>query len=237
MQKIIPTLVLVPTLLIGCGMSDEEKANVAAVTCSVMSETRNMDAAVRVREINAAREKISEAPYLDGDEGIKQSFEFGLCEELVLNDPLYDEILEELQRIAAEEKRIALNKRYTKSLSEAISLAGYFDFPEGRQDGDMRGIKRALVLQFPTCYVPKGTHYRFFVTALGEKKMVTHKENECLSFHSIDEINDEESEFLKSISFSITESETSSGTHYRFDDEDVFTYSDCDETCWDETLE
>ena len=43
MKTIIPTLVLIPALLIGCGMSDEEKANVAAVTCSVMGETRNMD--------------------------------------------------------------------------------------------------------------------------------------------------------------------------------------------------
>ena len=91
MKTIIPTLVLIPALLIGCGMSDEEKANVAAVTCSVMGETRNMDSAIRVREINTAREKIGEAPYLDGDEGIKQSFEFGLCEELVLNDPEYDQ--------------------------------------------------------------------------------------------------------------------------------------------------
>ena len=98
MKKIIPTLALVvtPALLIGCGMSDEEKANVAAVTCSVMSETRNMDAAVRVREINTAREKIGEAPYLDGDDGVIESLEWGLCEELVLNDSDYTAKLEEL---------------------------------------------------------------------------------------------------------------------------------------------
>ena len=89
MKKIIPTLILTPALLIGCGMSDNEKASIAAVTCSVMGETRNMDAAVRVREINAAREKIGEAPYLDGDEGIKDSLSAGVCVELVLNDPNY----------------------------------------------------------------------------------------------------------------------------------------------------
>lgn len=114
MKKIIPVLILTPALLIGCGMSDEEKANVAAVTCSVMSETRNMDAAVRVREINAAREKIGEAPYLNGDEGIKQSFEFGLCEELVLNDPTYDQksrmVAERIAK-AEEERRKEERKR------------------------------------------------------------------------------------------------------------------------------
>ena len=96
MKKIAPMFALLPALLVGCGMSDEEKANLAAVTCAVMGETRNMDAAIRVREVNTAREKLGEAPYLDGDDGIKDAFEFGLCEELVLNDPDYNAQLVEL---------------------------------------------------------------------------------------------------------------------------------------------
>ena len=52
-----------------------------------------MDAAIRVREINAAREKIGGEPFLRGDDAIKEAFEYGLCEELVLDAAIYDESL------------------------------------------------------------------------------------------------------------------------------------------------
>ena len=43
-----------------------------------MSETRNMDAAIRVREMNEARVKIGGEPFLKGDDAIKESFETAL---------------------------------------------------------------------------------------------------------------------------------------------------------------
>jgi hypothetical protein len=115
-------LVLCLTLtLIACGPSAENATRVAAVTCAVMGETRNMDAAIRVREMNAAREKIGGEPFLRGDDAIKESFDYGLCEELVLDDS-YDASLRHLkkrlaekraeeERIAAEKERIAAEKR------------------------------------------------------------------------------------------------------------------------------
>jgi len=75
---------------------------VAAVTCAVMSETRNMDAAIRVREINAAREKIGGEPFLRGDDAIKEAIEYGLCEELVLDGVIYDEIVDSKPRVKEE---------------------------------------------------------------------------------------------------------------------------------------
>ena len=112
----IPWLVL----LASCGPSQEEKENVALITCSIMSETRNMDAAVRVREMNEAREKIGGEPFLRGDDAIKEAFEWGLCQELVLNET-YDESLQTLkdtkrerERIAAEKQRIADSKPSVK---------------------------------------------------------------------------------------------------------------------------
>ena len=95
--------------LIACGPSQEDK-DVAAVTCAVMGETRNMDAAIRVREINAAREKIGGEPFLRGDDAIKEAFEYGLCEELVLN-VAYDESLGYLKDAERERERIAAEKR------------------------------------------------------------------------------------------------------------------------------
>ena len=84
MNKILIITSLV--LLASCGLSQDEKENIAAITCAIMSETRNMDAAVRVRELNEAREKIGEEPFLNGDEQIRNAIEKGYCEGLVLND-------------------------------------------------------------------------------------------------------------------------------------------------------
>ena len=70
-------------------LAQEKADRVAAVTCSIMSETRNMDGAVRVEKMNEAREKIGEQPFLRGDDAIKEAFEYGLCQELVLNDKDY----------------------------------------------------------------------------------------------------------------------------------------------------
>ena len=77
--------------LIACGPSQGEKEKIAAVSCAVMGETRNMDAAIRVEKINEARDKIGGEPFLRGDVLIKEAFEYGLCEELVLSDVIYDE--------------------------------------------------------------------------------------------------------------------------------------------------
>jgi hypothetical protein len=119
MSRLYPLLTLLPLILIGCGMSDEEKQSIAAVTCSVMGETRNMDSAVRVREINNARKELGEPVYLGGDDGIQKSFEYGLCESLVLNSD-YDSQLAALKRLEAE--RIAEARRQEKArLAEWIA--------------------------------------------------------------------------------------------------------------------
>jgi len=126
-------LLLSIILLTACGPSQEEKENIAAVTCSIMSETRVMDSAVRVREMNDAREKIGGEAFLGGDSKITESFEYGVCQELVLNEN-YNETLQPLkdakrerERIAAEklaeEKRIAAEKRSQEKRIAAEKLA------------------------------------------------------------------------------------------------------------------
>ena len=83
MKKLV--IVLCTFLISSCGQSQEEREKIAAVACSIMGETRNMDSAVRIEKMNDAREKIGGEPFLDGDHVIKESFEYGLCQELVLN--------------------------------------------------------------------------------------------------------------------------------------------------------
>ena len=92
---------------------------VAAITCSIISETRNMDAAVRIKEINAARVEIGEDPYLEGDEAVKESVKYGLCEQLVKNDPDYDTLLEEMQRL--EREAIAAQRKREREREERLA--------------------------------------------------------------------------------------------------------------------
>lgn len=87
MNKILIILSLV--LLASCGLSESEKTDIALVTCSIMGESRGMDGAVRVKEINNAREKLGEDVFVEGDKAIGEAFEYGLCQELVLNDKDY----------------------------------------------------------------------------------------------------------------------------------------------------
>ena len=77
---------------------EKRRSDIATVTCNIMAESRNMDGAMRIREINFGREKIGENYYLGNDEGIKEAFEWGLCKELVLNDPEYITKLDALKK-------------------------------------------------------------------------------------------------------------------------------------------
>ena len=90
-------------------LAQEKAIRIAAVTCSIMSETRNMDAAIRVEKMNDARDKIGGEPFLDGDDAIQEAFEYGLCQELVLGT--YDEKLQSLNDAKLEQERIAAEKR------------------------------------------------------------------------------------------------------------------------------
>ena len=97
-------------ILVSCGPSQKEKEEIAIVTCNIMGESRNMDASIRIKEINAARDQIGEAKYLSTDKEIKEAFEYGLCKELVLNDPNYPSKLSELKRLEIEAVRKAEEK-------------------------------------------------------------------------------------------------------------------------------
>ncbi len=51
-------------LLVGCGMSQKEKNDVAIVTCNIISETKEINGDDVLREVDKAREKIGEDKYL-----------------------------------------------------------------------------------------------------------------------------------------------------------------------------
>lgn len=116
MKKIF--FVLFSILLItGCGQSQEEKQRIAEVTCAIMFETRNMDAAIRVEKLNEAREQIGGKPFLAGDAKIKEAIGMGLCPELILDDGTYERRTAEIERkIARRQEQEAAKKREEERL-------------------------------------------------------------------------------------------------------------------------
>ena len=123
-------------MLVSCGPSHKEKEEIAILTCNIMGETRNTDASVRLKEINAAREQIGEKKYLSTDYGIKEAFKYGLCKELVLNNDYQNKLLEaknlekaikekaeetrrqELAKIEAENERIEAENERIRAVNE-----------------------------------------------------------------------------------------------------------------------
>jgi hypothetical protein len=113
--------------LFGCGPTLQEKEEIAIITCNIMGESRNMDASMRIKEINSARERIREDAFLEKDSVIKESFKYDLCKELVMNDPLYRDKINEINRqelliIKEQEKQEQILK--TKLMKERESNNG-----------------------------------------------------------------------------------------------------------------
>ena len=114
MNKSASLLIL---FLFACGPSPEKiaeqekrRSDLATVTCNLMGESKDADAAIRIKEINSARERLGEDFYIGTDFGIRESFLYGLCKELVLNDPDYKEAIKEEK----EKARIAREERYER---------------------------------------------------------------------------------------------------------------------------
>ena len=115
------SLLAMLVLLTACGPSEKEITNTAIITCNIMAESRKMDAAMRIREINAAREKIGADPYLETDYEIIESIRLGLCQDLVRNDP---DVFVNMSNLLREEseKRIAALQEERRQREEAVIL-------------------------------------------------------------------------------------------------------------------
>ncbi len=105
------TLIILSLFLFAaCGPSQEEKQNIAQNACSIMGETKKLDSLFRTQVMIDAREKIGGGAFVRGDNAIIESFEFGICKELVLNEN-YDEILQSWRDTKREYERIEAEKR------------------------------------------------------------------------------------------------------------------------------
>ena len=81
---------LTAIFLVACGPSQEKKEEIAIITCNIITATERSGGGIRIKEINAAREKMGEDAFLGTSDTVESSLEHGLCVELVLNDTDYD---------------------------------------------------------------------------------------------------------------------------------------------------
>ena len=144
-DKAMKILLLILTIFVfACAPSQEEKENIAIIACNIMGETKNIDAAFRIREINNAREQIGAPPFLGSDKEILESFQYELCKDLVLDDNYQEKLsaqisLEEERlrkqrelaekaeaeaRAELERDRLAKIELYKKNYGEALSEYG-----------------------------------------------------------------------------------------------------------------
>ena len=112
MKKLLALLLLLLPLIFitSCGKTPEQKAEIAIISCNILEASLVTDASQRIKEINRAREELSEEPFLGKDNEITEAINYDLCKELVLNDELYKESLQaaiEQEQIAEEEAREA----------------------------------------------------------------------------------------------------------------------------------
>ena len=99
-MRITPLMAIALTMpaVTACGPSQTEIEDTVTITCNIFRASRNMDAPLRLKEINVARKKIGAQAYLGTDKTIKEAVRSGLCEALVRGDDIYEAELSKMMR-------------------------------------------------------------------------------------------------------------------------------------------
>jgi hypothetical protein len=122
--SMVPLGLLVSVLLltlIGCSVSDEEKESIAIITCNIIKDSNDMTPAQRLREVNSARDKMGEKPFWGRNADIHASIRYGLCEELVLDDPLYQtKLYEQSEKLRVQQNLEQQKREEARALMERI---------------------------------------------------------------------------------------------------------------------
>ncbi len=125
-------------------MSVEEKNDIATLTCNIMKESSEQPTSM-LKEINAAREELGEEKYLLSSDEISQAIYFNICEDLVLNNPGYNKILEEKITLAQEkykEEVEAAESKWTEAVKKIIDKREIpFAFINAAYDEDRRELQ------------------------------------------------------------------------------------------------
>ena len=81
----------------------------------------DMDPAMKIKEMNTAREKIKGEPYLFGKNKINESIEYNLCENLVLlSDLEYEKVLLAAKEEAELQNRLQEKRKRREIIEERV---------------------------------------------------------------------------------------------------------------------
>ncbi len=88
--------------LMGCGMSAEEKTNIALATCNLLPEYSETDSVARIKEVNSARDRLKQPLFVGSGKDIKEALDYDLCADLILNDSDYSTRLAQAKKSRVE---------------------------------------------------------------------------------------------------------------------------------------
>ena len=112
----ISVLIFLTASPVAYGWTDKE---VAAVTCSIIGATRNMDGAIRIEKVNQTRKELGRSPYLYGDDILQQALLFDVCIDLVLDDDWETKLTAAQEREAEARRQREARKAEERRQQEA----------------------------------------------------------------------------------------------------------------------
>lgn len=129
-------------------LSDKDINEIAIITCNVLSETRELNSALAIKELNEAREKIGQERFLGSSDTIKKSFDYDLCPSLVKNnDNEYKELYSQLA--AYDYRKSRINRQSTKIRDSIKEIDKIFEYFKIKKDEDVpAGTKLAKISEF-----------------------------------------------------------------------------------------
>lgn len=137
--------------LVSCSepqLLDKDINEIAIITCNILSETRELNSAGAIKELNYAREKIGQERFLGSSETIKKSFDYDLCPSLVKNnDSEYEKIYS--QHVTFDLRKSRINRQSTKIKDSIKEIDKIFDYFKVENVEDVpAGTKLAKILKF-----------------------------------------------------------------------------------------
>lgn len=129
-------------------LSDKDINEIAIITCNVLSETRELNSALAIKELNEAREKIGQERFLGSSDTIKKSFDYDLCPSLVKNnDNEYKKLYSQLA--AYDYRKSRINRQSTKIRDSIKEIDKIFEYFKIKKDEDVpAGTKLAKISEF-----------------------------------------------------------------------------------------
>jgi 23S rRNA pseudoU1915 N3-methylase RlmH len=187
------TLIFITLLgLVACGPTEKEIQDTIKVTCNIVSVSETIATPFRIKAVNEAREKIKGEPFLGSEADIFDASRFGLCEQLVVDDPQFSLLLEEKRKIEkevlAEQKRIEEEKKVeaakiaAEKKAEEQRIAAEKKAEEQRVAAEKKAEEERLVRESFVCTMTNEKRKKMLQEEICDELMTTRRMDSNLRF-------------------------------------------------------